>query len=118
MSDLELEKAAMAPRRWIELCGALEKRCLNDPGAILILRPRETRCIYKVPYSASNFFIVPGGRYLVGSLPDRVFILDLGYTSSSACKLIASVEPKGGSVTCIVRASPDGMGLIILSANA
>ena len=30
MSDLELEKAAMAPRRWIEFCGAFEKRYLND----------------------------------------------------------------------------------------
>jgi hypothetical protein len=24
MSDLELERAAMAPRRWIELCGAFQ----------------------------------------------------------------------------------------------
>jgi hypothetical protein len=39
MSDLEIEKAAMGPRRWIEL----SKQHPNDPG--VILRPRTTRII-------------------------------------------------------------------------
>ena len=43
MSDLELEKSAMALPRWIELCDAFEKQHINDPGAIL--RPRTTRVI-------------------------------------------------------------------------
>ena len=41
MSDLEIEKAAMGPRMWIELCGAYER--LIEPGAIL--SPRSTRII-------------------------------------------------------------------------
>jgi hypothetical protein len=120
MSDLELEKAAMAPRRWIELCRAFEKRHLNDPGAIL--HPRATRIINdsfatEVNYDTTDFFIVPGGRYLVSSSPDGISVLDLGYTSNADCKLIASVRPRGGSDTCIVQATPDGMGLIIYSSN-
>ena len=43
MSDLEIEKAAMGPRRWIELCGAYERQHLKDPSAILC--PRSTRII-------------------------------------------------------------------------
>ena len=120
MSDLEIEKAAMGPRRWIELCGAFEKQHFNDPGAIM--RPRTTRIINslfatEVDYVSTEIFIVPGGRYLVGSSPDGISVLDLGYTSSADCKLIASVEPEGGSDTCIVQATPDGMGLTIFSTN-
>ena len=121
MSDLEIEKAAMGPRRWIELCGALEKQQLNDPSATLC--PRSTRIIRvdellatKIRFVTTEFFFVPGGRYLVGSSPHGISVLDLGYTSSSDCKLIASVGPEGGSniTTCNVQATPDGMGLIIL----
>ena len=35
MSDLEIEKAAMGPRMWIEFCSTLEKQHHNDPCAIL-----------------------------------------------------------------------------------
>ena len=121
MSNLELEKAAMAPRRWIELCGAFEKQHLNDPGAILC--PRATRNIddslaSKADYVDTEFFIVPGGRYLVDfSSTGGISILDLGYTSSVDCKLIASVGREGGSDSCMVQATPDGMGLIIFSPN-
>ena len=38
MSDLEIENAAMGPRRWIELCGMFEKQHLNDPGAVMYTR--------------------------------------------------------------------------------
>ena len=124
MSDLELEMAAMAPRRWIELCGAFEKQPLNDPGARL--RPRVTRSIDDSLATEVNFdrgthiFVVPGGRYLVTSSNNGISVLDLGYTSSADFKLIASVDPEGKESgiwgnTCIVQATPDGMGLIILS---
>jgi hypothetical protein len=126
MSDLEIEKAAMGPRRWIELCGAFEKQHLNDPGATL--RPRTTRIINdsfatdsEVDYEDVNSFIVPGGRYLVKSSRKDLSVLDLGYTSSADCKLIASVRLElslgGQYITCLVQATPDGMGLVILLYN-
>ena len=46
---------------------------------------------------------------------DGISVLDLGYTSNSDFKLIASIAPEGGSTSCDVQATPDGMGLIILS---
>jgi len=122
MSDLEIEKAAMGPRRWIELCGAIEKQHLNDPGATLC--PRATRIINdslatELDFYHTDFYIVPGGRYLVGDTPDGISVLDLGYTSSADCKLIASVGLKsleGTSKYCEVQATSDGMGLTILSS--
>jgi hypothetical protein len=121
MSDLELENAAMAPHRWIELCCAFEEQHHNDPGAIMHSR-RATRIINdsfaaEVHYNHTDFFIVPGGRYLVCSSLDGISVLDLGYTSSAACKLIASFGPEDGNDTCIVQATPDGLGLTILSFN-
>ena len=52
MSVLEIEKAAMGPRRWIELCGAYEKQYLNDSAAILC--PRATRIIDDLPFAAEG----------------------------------------------------------------
>ena len=120
MSDLEIENAAMGPRRWIELCSAYEKQILNNPASILY--PRTTRIIdhlfaTEVDYETNDFFIVPGGRYLVKSSPDNISVLDLGYTSSADCKLIASVEPYGGCDVFVVHTTPDGMGLAIYSSN-
>ena len=118
MSDLEIEKAAMGPRRWIELCAAFEKQHFNDPEAII--HPRATRIIKEVQ-DAIDLFIVPGGRYVVCRSPKSISVLDLGYTSSSDCKLIASVGLEDGlgyNKTCIVQATPDGMGLIIFLSNA
>ena len=126
MSDLELERSAIAPHRWIELCGAFEKQHLNDPGTTL--RPRATRIIDNSLFTEvdigllnihlSDFLLVPGGRYLVNSSHAGISVLDLGYTSSADCKLIASVGLEGeiGDETCIVQATPDGMGLIIFSS--
>ena len=117
MSDLEIERAAMGPRRWIELCGAYKKRYINDSAAIL--RTRATRIIDYLPFANEvdyfyiKIFIVPGGQYVVSSAPERISVLDLGYTSSSDCKLIASVEPEGDYNTCLVQATPNGMGLVI-----
>jgi hypothetical protein len=123
MSDLELENTAMAPRRWIELCGAFEKQHSDDPGAIIC--PQATRFVddsiateFKFNYVTTDFFIVPGGRYLVGSSRDGISVLDLGYTSSSDCKLIDSVGMEGILKICIVQATSDGMGLIIYLSNA
>ena len=119
MNDLELEKAAMGPRRWIELCGAFEKQHLNDPGAILY--PQATRIIDSRASIYTDFFIVPGGRYLVSSSLIDISVLDLGYTSSADCKLIASVGLEGRESwgnACEVQPTPDGMGLIILKSNS
>ena len=109
MSVLELEKAAMAPRRWIEFCGAFEKQHLNDdPDAILCPRSKRfikdsLKLVIKVDYSATEIFIVPGGRYLVCCSPNNgISVLDLDYTSNANCNLIASVEPEGSRSTCIV----------------
>ena len=121
MSDLEIEKAAMRPRRWIELCSAFEKQDLYDNG--VMLRPRATRNINdlfvtKVDHYTTDFFIVPGGRYLVSFTPDvSISVMDLGYTSSSDCKLISSVGLEGGFLLndFIVQATPDGMGLAIFT---
>ena len=120
MSDLEIEKAALGPHMWIELCGAYEKQHFCDPPTILW--PRTTRLIddlfsTEVDFESTDLFIVPGGRYLVSSSSDDISVLDLGNSSSADCKLIASVVPEGGSYTCIVQATPDGMGLAMFSYN-
>ena len=118
MSDLELEQAAIAPHKWIELCGVFKKQHPGDPGAILY--PRTTRIIRDVSMRPMQYlFLVPGGRYLVVAANKRLFVWDLGYVSNSYCTLIASggVELKDGAhfeSSCMVQATPDGMGLIIL----
>ena len=122
MSDLEIEKAAIGPRRWIELCGAYEKQHLKDPSAILC--PRSTRIINDLfPTDRTVFFLVPGGRYLVRFAPGGISVLDLGYASSDECKLIASVgfdrTYRGGYAHrhFKVQATPDGTGLTIFTRN-
>ena len=113
MSDLELEKAAMAPRRWIELWGA-KKQHPNDFDARV--HPQTTRFIKHVD-PESRLFLVPGGRFLVHSTSKDLFVWDLGCDTSadSDCKLISSVGLKDFSWTCFkVQATSDGMGLIIL----
>ena len=119
MSDLEIEKAAMGPRRWIELCGAYERQHLKDPCAMLC--PRSTRIINDLfpTETSTQFFLVPGGRYLVRLTSVDISVLDLGYTSRSNCKIIASVGINrtfsGGPDFFRVQTTPDGMGLIIFA---
>ena len=78
MSNLELEKSAMAPRRWIELCGTFKQpKSVSDPGAIL--RPRATRIIdgsfpTEVNYDDTEISIVPSGRYLLSYSPDIMVV--------------------------------------------
>ena len=116
MSDLELEKAAMGPRRWIDLCGTFKKQNPSDPDAILRLRTTRTlrdASMLLMPY----IFLVPGGRYLVIAGNKGLFVWDLGYVSNPCCVLIASIGLEGGSqyeLACMVRATQDEMGLIIL----
>ena len=76
MSNLELERAAMAPRRWIELCSASQKQHSDDFSEVL--HPRTTRFIKG---KADSLFIVPGGRYLV-TAGLGLFVWDLGYVST------------------------------------
>jgi hypothetical protein len=133
MSNLELEKTAMAPRMWIEFCRRLEKQDLNNPDTVL--RPQATK--YSLdnsisidpPTSSCQLFLVPGGRYLVMYSPnishdsDRISVLDLRYSTSANCKLIASVELESKyqgwptHITFTVQATPDGKGLSIFLCN-
>ena len=112
MSDLELERAAMAPRRWIELCSAFEKQHYNDSSEML--HQRKTTKIFEE--TANSFFIVPGGRYLVTS-GIGVFVWDLGYVSTVDCKLVASAGLGDYFEDCLVQTTPDGKGLVILLSS-
>ena len=111
MSDLELERAAMAPRRWIELCSAFQKQYSNDSS--MELHPETTTTRFTTGTSGS-MFIVPGGRYLVISGFD-LFVWDLGYDSIVDCKLVASVELGDDFQLFEVQTTPDSMGLVISS---
>jgi hypothetical protein len=112
MSDLELERAAMAPRRWIELCCAFQKQNSNEYSKML--HPRTTRIINDT--TNSDFIFVPGGRYLV-TAGNGLSVWDLGYVSTVDCKLVASVGLEDYFEFCVVQATPDGMGLVILSSS-
>jgi hypothetical protein len=118
MSDLELEKAATAPRRWIELCRRLKEQDLNYPGAIL--RQRATIANSNLnELRVCDFFLVPGGRYLVRYLPSSISVWDLRHTSG-ACNIIASAAlatEYDNWTPVTVHATPDGMGLSIFMFN-
>ena len=85
MSDLEIGKAAMGPRRWIKLCNPSNQRMC--PRATRIINGSVATKVDKWKF----IFLVPGGRYLVASSYYNISILALGYTSSADYKLIASV---------------------------
>src|ERR1700679_1598154 len=110
MSVLELEQAAMAPRRWIELWK--EHSTSTDFGR-MTLHPRTTRTIKHA--DNPHCFIVPGGRYLV-TAGCGLFVWDLGYVSTADYKLIASVKQEDHFRFCQVQATPDGKGLVIASS--
>ena len=114
MSDLELERAAMAPRRWIELSVAFQKQHSNEYSEML--HPRTTRIIKELEVDSLRYFIVPGGRYLV-TMGKGICVWDLGYVSTVDCKLVASVGLMVRGWLCSVQTTPDGMGLVILSTN-
>jgi hypothetical protein len=102
----------VGPRRWIELCGALQK---GDPTFSEMQYPRATRIIEDA--GKLEFFIVPGGRYLV-TAGDGLSVWDLGYVSTVDCKLVASVASVQlkSFAFIMVHATPDGEGLVILSS--
>ena len=108
MSNLELERAAMAPRRWIKLCGEQHFNDLSE------LHPRTTRII-KDHAPVNSLFLVPGGRYLV-TAGNGIFVWDLGYVSTVDCKLVASAGNEEDFEFCMVQATSDGKGLVILSS--
>jgi hypothetical protein len=112
MSDLELERAAMAPRRWIELCGESQKQDYNDISEMLRTTTKRT-----INHDAtnSNFYMVPGGRYLV-TAGKGIFVWDLGYAPTVDCKLVASIALEHDFEFCVVQATPVGKGLVILSS--
>ncbi|KAF8801207.1 hypothetical protein BYT27DRAFT_7198526 [Phlegmacium glaucopus] len=118
MSDMELERAAIAPRRWIELSASFSTQGFS--GSEARLSPTATRIIND-PFEngpegrdhCANLILVPGGRYMVGYSRDGLRVWDLGYMSSADCKLIASLGPGDISHLGDVHATPDGMGLII-----
>ena len=60
---------------------------------------------------------MPGRRYLLSFSSDSISVLDLGYTSSADCKLIASIGVEGGSDICRAQATVDGMALTNFSSN-
>ena len=94
MSVSELEQAAIALHRWIELYGGFKKQHPGDFGDVLC--PRTTRIITDVVIKRFPYiFLVPGGRYLVVAAREHLFIWDLGYVSSAHCTLIASVRLEG-----------------------
>ena len=110
MSDLELELAAIAPSRWLELCNAFQKRS-ND--SIAMLHPRTTRIIEDD--DGTECFIVPGGRYMVTG-GEGLYVWDLGYVSTVDCELVASVELGNEIYFFEVQTTPDGNGLVILTS--
>ena len=109
MSDLELERAAIAPCRWIELCGTFLKQRSDDFSEMLHLRT--TRIIKD--NMVKSLHIVPGGRFLV-TAGYGLFIWDLGYVSTVDCKLVASIGLEYDFGLFMVQATSDGKGLIIL----
>ena len=82
MSDLELERAAMAPRKWIEHCGAFQKHS-GDNECSDVLNPRTARII-DCDGIHSSHFLVPGGRYMV-TAGNGLSVWDLGYVSTVDC---------------------------------
>ena len=111
MSDLELERAAMAPHRWLELCSEFQKRHSNDSSEML--HPRTSRIIEHG--DCSLFVIVPGGRYLV-TAGVGLYVWDLGYVSNVECKLVASVGLGDEFKFLELQATPDGKGMVILTS--
>ena len=105
--ELELEWAALAPHKWLEL----QKQ--NSNVSSETLHSRTSRIIEH--RLSSHFFIVPGGRYLV-TAGEGLYLWDLGYVSTVDCKLVASVGRGDKFVFLEVQATPDDKGLVILTS--
>ena len=112
MTNLELERAAVAPGRWIGICNAFQKQHSKEFSEMI--HPRSIRIIEDA--YRSYLYIVPGGRYLV-TAGNGLFVWDLGYVSTVECKLVASAGLGDNFEFCVVQATPDGKGLVILSSS-
>lgn len=121
MSDLQLEQAAIAPHRWIKLCTEFARQHPDPDYSGATLCPKTTRIIQhplggpELSVLSTQVFLVPGGRYLVSYSPLGICVWDLGYTSNADFKLLASVGPEGGTESCMVSTTSDGIGLIIVA---
>ena len=112
MSDAEVEQAALAPHRWISLYSTFAKHHPNH-----LLRPSTKRIIRHPDSFQTEIFLVPGGRYLVSCSSDRICVWDLGYTSKTDPKLLASLGPDTGPEGARffgINTTSDRMGLIIV----
>jgi hypothetical protein len=102
----------MGSGRWIELCNTFQKQHSKEFSEMI--HPRTTRIVDDA--YRSHLFIVPGGRYLV-TAGYGLFVWDLGYVSTAECKLVASVGLGDDFQFCVVQATPDGKGMVILSSS-
>ena len=114
MSDVELERAAVAPHRWIRRCAAFAKQHSDHSDTTLRPTTRVIQDSLTSDDSITEIFLVPGGRYLVSYSPGGICVWDLGYTLNDDCKVLASVGPDGGTFSCMVSATSDNMGLIVI----
>ncbi|KAF5311723.1 hypothetical protein D9611_009453 [Ephemerocybe angulata] len=78
MTTMELQRAALGPRRWEELLNA-NGSPVADIRKMSMLRPVNMREHYTLgANTGSKHFLVPGGRFLVTATFDSVTLWDLG----------------------------------------
>ena len=121
MSDAELERAAIAPRRWIALSSSKDRtsdellpsrstRVIYNPNALEILEREEI----DVDEEDLDPYLVPGGRYLVMRGRGCLGVWDLGYDSDEEPSRIW-VTRQGSIEGFIVQPTGDGLGIRILA---
>lgn len=125
MSIAELERAAIAPFRWI--ARSLNSKDRNVDGTLPSRRTQilENSVVSMVneqqeSVDSINVYLVPGGRYLVVGGPDCLGVWDLGYISSNdissdgkPTKVWATTVKQISNF--IVQPTPDGLGIRILA---
>lgn len=120
MSDIDLEKAATAPLRWIAISKFTQCRTRR-----IIRRPARFSELEKPNYSDEIYpYLVPGGRYLVTSSFDFLAVWDLGYTSDAVVSssdwepLRVWSVPMKTAPWIKIHPSPDGSSLRIVSQTS
>lgn len=66
-----------------------------------------------LPYSVRNFWLVPGGRFLVGSDDDELILWDLGYSSKQSMRQYPLTVGSMLGEPLAVGPTPDGKELVI-----